>query len=209
MERSRDVLAAFTASRAGSAVEATQIWLWGQGTRPVLPDFASVRGVEAGLVTAVDLVRGLGVLAGIAVHEVEGATGLVDTNWEGKRDAALSALADGADLFLVHVESTDESGHAGDVAEKVEGLERWDRRILGPLVDGLDDVGPWRLLVVPDHATPCALRTHTADPVPYLLADSRRDGPGGRFTEAGVADIPVLEGHRLMDRLLGVGPGTG
>jgi 2,3-bisphosphoglycerate-independent phosphoglycerate mutase len=201
MARSRAVLAACV--EAGADTTANQIWLWGQGSRPVLPDFATLRGVEAGLVTAVDLVRGLGVLAGIEVHEVEGATGLVDTNWEGKRDAALSALADGADLFVVHVESTDESGHAGDVAEKIEGLERWDRRILGPLIERLDEAGPWRLLVVPDHATPCELRTHIPDPVPYLLADSGRSGAGGVFTEAGVAGAPLVEGYRLMDALLG------
>jgi 2,3-bisphosphoglycerate-independent phosphoglycerate mutase len=196
MEASRAVLADCP------EVDATQVWLWGQGSRPTLPGFTDLHGVEVGLVTAVDLVRGLGVLAGIDVHEVEGATGLVDTNWEGKRDAALAALAGGADLFLIHVEATDESGHAGDVAEKIEGIERWDARILGPLVEGLDDLGPWRLLLLPDHPTPCALRTHTSDPVPYLLVDGRRAGPGGDYSEAAVAPCPPLPGHRLMTRLL-------
>ena len=196
MEASRPVLARF------DAIEANQIWLWGQGRRPRLPAFASQHGLSAGLVTAVDLVRGLGVLAGIQVHEVEGATGLLDTNWAGKRDAALHALATGADLFVIHVEATDESGHSGDVAGKVEGLERWDSHILGPLVEGLDSIGRWRLLVVPDHATPCDLRTHTSDPVPFLMAASGMAGPGGSFTEAGVASCPAVAGHRLLPRLI-------
>lgn len=197
MERSRDVL-------AGRDLVANQVWLWGQGTRPELPDFGERWDVEAGLVSAVDLVRGLGVLAGIEVIDVEGATGWYDTNYEGKREAAVDALADGADLFVIHVEATDEAGHAGDVAEKVRALENWDRRILAPLVHDLDQLGPWRLLLLPDHATPLALKTHTSDPVPYLLVDRDRHGSGGRYTEAGVADRPVVPGHELLGRLMSV-----
>lgn len=196
MAAARPILAEF------DDVAATDIWLWGQGARPTLEPFTERHGVSAALTTAVDLVRGLGALAGIAVHEVEGVTGLVDTNWEGKRDAALAALADGADLFLIHVEATDESGHAGDHDEKVEGLQRWDRRILAPLVAGLDELGPWRLLLLPDHPTPCARRTHTSDPVPFLLVDSRMRGPGGVYTEPGTAGCPPVAGHHLMPRLL-------
>jgi 2,3-bisphosphoglycerate-independent phosphoglycerate mutase len=181
---------------------ANQIWLWGQGPQPTMPSFEEVYGLDAGLVTAVDLVRGLGVLTGIEVVDVDGATGWYDTDYEAKREAALDALADGADLFLVHVEATDVAGHAGDVAEKVKALENWDRRILVDLVPGLDRLGPWRLLLLPDHATPLALKTHTADPVPYLLVDSRVEGPGGVYTEAGVAQCPVVPGHELMGRLV-------
>jgi 2,3-bisphosphoglycerate-independent phosphoglycerate mutase len=133
---------------------------------------------------------------------VEGATGWYDTNYEGKRDAALAALADGADLFLVHVEASDEAGHAGDLGAKVEALENWDRRIIGPLVDALDGLGPWRLLLLPDHATPLALRTHTSAPVPYLLVDSTTDGPGGVYGETATADRPAIPGHSLMGRLV-------
>ena len=100
------------------------------------------------------------------------------------------------------MEATDEAGHAGDVTEKVEALENWDRRILADLLTGLDDLGPWRLLMLPDHATPLTTRTHTPDPVPYLLADSAVDGPGGTFTEAGVADREPVPGHLLVPRLL-------
>jgi 2,3-bisphosphoglycerate-independent phosphoglycerate mutase len=136
------------------------------------------------------------------VVDVPGATGWFDTDYEAKRDAALTGLRDGADLFVIHVEATDEAGHAGDVGEKVTALENWDRRILGPLVDGLDGLGDWRLLLLPDHATPLVLKTHTSDPVPYLLVDSRTDGPGGTYTEAATAGCEAVPGHRLMARLL-------
>ncbi|HEX8769391.1 MAG TPA: hypothetical protein VF711_01340, partial [Acidimicrobiales bacterium] len=195
MEASREVVGA-------SALEANQIWLWGQGRQPSLPSFTSVHGVRAGLVSAVDLVRGLGVLAGIPITAVEGATGWYDTNYEGKRDACLQALADGADLFLIHVEASDEAGHAGDVQAKVEALENWDSRILGPLVDGLDALGAWRLLLLPDHPTPLATRTHTSDPVPYLLVDSATRGSGGVYTEAATADASAVPGHTLMSELI-------
>jgi len=183
-------------------VDANQIWLWGQGPQPALPDFADRYGVAAGLVTAVDLIRGLATLTGMAIADVEGATGWYDTNFEGKRDAALAGLADGLDLFVIHVEATDEAGHAGNVGAKVQALEDWDARILAGLVEGLDSMGDWRMLLLPDHATPLALRTHTSDAVPYLLCDSSVDGPGGIYTERGVADSGLVAGHELMGRLL-------
>ena len=187
-----------------SVLGANQIWLWGQGFQPQMPSFQETYGLDAALVTAVDLVRGLGVLTGIEVVELETATGWYDTDYEGKRDCALDALADGADLFIIHVEASDEAGHAGDVEEKVRALENWDRRILADLIPGLDRLGPWRLLLLPDHATPLALRTHTPDPVPYLLVDSERPGPGGVYTESGVADLPIVPGHELMSRLVSI-----
>lgn len=194
MEASREVLADFELS-------ANQIWLWGQGTRPDMPSFRDTYGLDAGLVTAVDLVRGLGVLTGIAVVEVEGATGWYDTNYEGKRDAALDALADDVDLFLIHVEATDEAGHAGDLERKIEALENWDRRILTDLVAGLDELGPWRMLLLPDHPTPVRLKTHTTAPVPYLLHDRTASCAGTEYTERAVSGIDPLPGHELMGRL--------
>jgi 2,3-bisphosphoglycerate-independent phosphoglycerate mutase len=157
------------------------------------------------LVTAVDLVRGLGVLTGMEIVEVPGATGWFDTDYEGKRDAALRTLADGADVFLVHVEATDEAGHAGDLDEKIKALEAWDARILDGLVEGLDALGPWRLLLLPDHATPIELRTHTTDPVPYLLVDSEIEGPGGVYTERATAGSAPVPGHEMLGRLLARG----
>jgi 2,3-bisphosphoglycerate-independent phosphoglycerate mutase len=195
MEASRDVL-------SDSGLDASQIWLWGQGFQPQMPSFSSTYGVQAGLVTAVDLVRGLGVLTEIEIVHLATATGWYDTDYEGKRDCALRTLESGADLFIIHVEATDEAGHAGNVEEKVRALENWDSRILADLLPALDDMGPWRLLMLPDHATPLATRTHSSDPVPYLLADSAVDGSGGSYTEQGVADTPIVAGHELMGRLL-------
>ena len=199
MDASRDVVADLLPT-------ANQIWLWGQGSQPVMPRFADAYGLRAGLCTAVDLIRGLGVLTDIDVVEVEGATGWYDTSYEGKRDAALHALAEGADLFLIHVEATDEAGHAGDLDEKVKALEAWDRRILEPLVTALDDLGPWRLLLLPDHATPVAKKTHTMDSVPWLLVDSATAGPGGAYSEVGTAGATPVPGHELMARLTGRSP---
>ena len=195
MDASRAVVSRF-------GLDANQVWLWGQGAATVLPSFRETHGVEAALCSAVDLVRGLGVLSGIDVVDVAGMTAGYDTDYEAQRDACLDSLAHGADLFILHVEASDEAGHAGDVAAKVEALEHWDRRIIGPLVGSLDGLGPWRLLLLPDHATPLALKTHTIDPVPYLLADSAADGPGGVYTEAATAGCEPVPGHALMGRLV-------
>jgi 2,3-bisphosphoglycerate-independent phosphoglycerate mutase len=195
MDASREVLADFD-------LDANTVWLWGQGFQPQMPSFESLYGLKAGLVTAVDLVRGLGVLTDIEVVELDTATGWYDTDYEGKRDCAIDGLDNGLDLFIIHVEATDEAGHAGNVEEKVRALENWDSRILAGLVEAFDASGPWRMLMLPDHATPLALQTHTPDAVPYLLFDSTVDGDGGSYTEAGVADLPVVLGHELMGRLV-------
>jgi 2,3-bisphosphoglycerate-independent phosphoglycerate mutase len=197
MEASRSVLARF------DGLAADQVWLWGQGAQPRLPSFAEAnRGLKGALCTAVDLIRGLGVLTGMEVVEVPGATGWYDTDYEGKRDACLRTLAAGADVFLLHVEATDEAGHAGNLEEKVIALENWDRRILSGLVEGLDEMGEWRLLLLPDHPTPVRLRTHTSDSVPYLLVDRDVDGPGGVYTEPATEGATAVPGHELLGRLL-------
>ncbi len=197
MDASKPVVAA-AAAEVGSV--ATQIWLWGQGTRPQLPDFAGGYGVTGRLSSAVDLVRGLGVLSGIEVLDVPGATAGFDNDYVAQRDAALASLAD-RDFFLLHVEATDEAGHQGAIDEKVASLERWDADIIGPLVEALGDE-PYRILLLPDHATPCAARTHTSDPVPYLLFATDETGAGGEYTERGVAGCRPVPAHDLMARLL-------
>ena len=195
MDASRDIVSAF-------GLSANQVWLWGQGFQPQMPSFVDQTGCQAALVTAVDLIRGLGVLTGIERVEVPGATGWFDTDYEGKRDAALKTLQDGADLFLIHVEATDEAGHAGNLEEKIKALEAWDARILRGLVEGLDAMGPWRLLLLPDHPTPVELKTHTTDSVPYLLVDSAVDGPGGVYSEPATAASPDVPGWSLMGKLV-------
>lgn len=198
MERSRAVVG------AAPAVEANQIWLWGQGRVPALPSFEDRFGHRGGLVTEVDLVRGLGVLTGLEVFDVPGATGWFDTDYAAMRDATLAGLASGLDVMVLHVEATDEAGHAGSVEEKVRALEAWDRDILAGLVEGLDAMGRWRMLLLPDHATPVRLRTHTRDSVPYLLVDSGEPGPGGAYSEPGTEGCPPVPAHQLMGRLLTV-----
>jgi 2,3-bisphosphoglycerate-independent phosphoglycerate mutase len=197
MDASKPIVAE---AAAGVGSTATQIWLWGQGVRPRLPDFTTRFGVRGRLSSAVDLVRGLGVLSGIEVVDVAGATAGFDNDYTAQAKAALASLAD-ADLFLLHVEATDEAGHQGAVDEKVASLERWDAEIVGPISDALSGEH-YRILMLPDHATPCALRTHTSDPVPYVLFDSQVDGPGGVYTERAVAGGVPLPAHELMARLL-------
>lgn len=199
MRASQPVVAA-AAKEVGSI--ATQIWLWGQGVRPTLPDFAQRFGVEGRLTSAVDLVRGLGVLAGIEVLDVPGATAGFDNDYVAQRDACLASLEDRG-FFLLHVEATDEAGHQQDVAAKVGALESWDRDIIGPLREALPAFGPHRILLLPDHATPLGLGTHTSDPVPYLLFDSEAPTEGGPYTEAATAACTPVPAHELMGRLIG------
>ncbi len=194
MDASRAVLSRFD-------LDANQIWLWGQGFQPQMPSFRSTYGLDAALCSAVDLVRGLGVLTDIDRVDVAGMSAGFDTDYAAQRDAALAALADGSDLFIIHVEATDEAGHAGNAEEKVRSLERWDSLILADLVAGLDAMGPWRLLLLPDHATPLRLKTHTPDPVPYLLVGDGIDPDPRPYTEPGVAGLPAVPGHELMARL--------
>jgi len=197
MDASREVV---RKAAAETGCIATQIWLWGQGRKPELPPFEETYGVSARLSSAVDLVRGLGVLTGIEVVDVPGATAGFDNDYGAQARACLDSLQT-RDLFLVHVEATDEAGHQGDVAEKIRALERWDAEIIGPITDALAEE-PYRVLLLPDHATPCAARTHTSDPVPYLFYDSTKDGPGGTYTEAAVADRPLVRADSLMGRLV-------
>ncbi|MCD6365784.1 MAG: cofactor-independent phosphoglycerate mutase, partial [Planctomycetes bacterium] len=146
---------------------ASSIWLWGQGKMPTLESFEKRWGIKGAAVTAVDLVRGLARLIGWERIDVEGATGYLDTNYAGKAQAAIDALSR-VDLAFVHVEAPDEAGHNADPAAKVAAIEQIDQHVVGPLLEHLKSYGEdWRMLVMPDHPTPCTLRTHTADEVPF------------------------------------------
>ena len=186
---------------------ANRIWLWGQGKMPQLPSFIERFGVKGVAITAVDLVRGISKLIGWPCIEVPGATGYLDTNYAGKGQAAIDAI-DKFDLVVVHVEATDESGHNADPAGKVQALEQIDKHIVGPLLERLKKEGDqWRMLVLPDHPTPCSIRTHSADPVPFAIAGLRMAGVVGEpFTEATAAasDLHIAHGHELMEFFLTV-----
>jgi len=186
---------------------ATSIWLWGQGTMPTLDPFEARYHLRGAAITAVDLVRGIAKLIGWPCIEVEDATGYVDTNYEGKGQAAVAALDD-VDLITVHVEAPDEAGHAADSAGKIRALEQIDTHIVGPLLERLKAEGDhWRILVLPDHPTPCTVRNHTHDPVPFAIAGKRvmsiREAP---FTErsAAASDLHIARGCELMEYFLTV-----
>lgn len=210
MSRARSLLTAHPVNKGreerGEQV-ANSIWLWGQGRAPRLEPFAERYGVEGAVISAVDLVKGIGLLAGLEFIDVPGATGYLDTNYRGKADYALEALRD-KDFVYIHVEAFDEAGHLGDAKKKVQALEDFDRELVTPLLEGLEALGPFRVLLCPDHPTPVAVKTHVAEPVPYALWDSARPGDGvERYTEAcrqeGSRHFPV--GHTLMDYFLGQG----
>ena len=199
MDASRAVVRDAARSVGSSA---TQIWLWGQGVKPSLPSFAATYGVQGRMSSAVDLVQGLGVLTGIEVVDVPGATAGFDNDYGAQARACIRSLVD-RDLFVLHIEATDEAGHQGRSDIKVDALERWDTEVIGPVVDALDAGGePYRILLMPDHATPCSTKTHSSDPVPYMLYDSAHAGAGGRYTEPATARYTAVPGHSLMARLV-------
>ncbi len=186
---------------------ATDIWLWGEGKTPTLTPFVDRFSVRCAVITAVDLLRGLCKLIGWDVLEVEGATGLIDTNYTGKAAAAVKALDD-YDLVLVHLEGTDEAGHNADAKGKILGLERIDQYIVAPVLQRLKAEDPdWRILILPDHPTPCRLRTHTSAPVPFAIAGKNMEAvTSGPFCEttAEQSDLHVPKGSNLMEYFLTV-----
>ena len=157
---------------------ANSIWFWSPGHRPKMKTLQELYGVKGAVISAVDLVKGLGIYAGMDVIEVEGATGLYDTNYEGKAEAAVDALAD-HDLVYLHVEATDEAGHEGDIDLKIETIEYLDKRIVKYVMEETAKVDePVTIALTPDHGTPCAVRTHVHDPVPFIICDPQQDPDG-------------------------------
>lgn len=147
---------------------ANSLWLWGQGRRPILTPFRELYAKSGGMISAVDLMKGIAVNIGFDNLEVEGATGWIDTNYAGKAQAAIDGLAD-HDLVFIHVESPDESGHAGRLDYKIQSIEDFDAQVVGPVLDYLQSQGAYRAVALPDHPTPIALKTHTPDPVPFAM----------------------------------------
>jgi 2,3-bisphosphoglycerate-independent phosphoglycerate mutase len=185
---------------------ANMIWLWGQGFAPRLESFASKYGRTGAVIAAVDLIRGIGHLAGLTVLDVPGITGYLDTNYRNKGEYAARALEE-YDVVIVHVEAPDEAGHIGDVEEKIKAIERIDADVVAPIVSGLEKIeDDWRFMALPDHATPVSLKTHARGPVPFLLTDSRKtpSGPHLPFDERGLQEtrFHVDRGEELMPLLL-------
>lgn len=183
---------------------ANSCWFWGAGTRPALSSFEEKNHLRGAMVSAVDLLKGIAVGASMKVIQVEGANGGLNTNYEGKAKAAVDVLTkEGYDLVYVHVEAPDEMGHQGSVEKKVQAIEYLDARVIAPVRKGLEEAGEdFRMLILPDHPTPIAIRTHTGDDVPYLLYDSRRrEKHDWKYNEreAALSGHYVPKGHQLID----------
>lgn len=210
MKRSYEILKDHPINRdriARGLNPANSIWLWGEGTRPGVTGFEAAYGVKASVISAVDLIKGIGLCAGMKVIEVEGATGNIDTNFKGKGEAALKTLLDGQDLVYIHVEAPDECGHHGDLEGKIQAIERIDQDIVGPLLKGLEAAGEdYSILVMPDHPTPISIKTHISDPIPYLLYCSTDVTDSGidTYTEktGKSTGVYVEPGYLLMQQLL-------
>lgn len=181
-------------------------WFWGAGTKPMLSSFEEKNGVKGMMVSAVDLLKGIAVGAGMGVARVEGANGGLNTNYEGKTQAALDALKNGYDFVYIHVEAPDEMGHQGSVEKKVRSIEYLDQRVIGPLTKALDEEkADYRLLVMPDHPTPIRVRTHTSDSIPYLIYDStdhQEHTWNYNEKEAKESGNFIAKGHTIIDKLL-------
>lgn len=145
------------------------IWLWGEGNKPILPTFESLYGIKGSVISAVDLLKGIGLSADMSVPEVEGATGYIDTNFEGKAKCALEELEKGIDLVYIHIEAPDECGHRDEPENKVRSIELIDERVLSILLEGLEKYDDYKIMILPDHPTPIVTKTHARDPVPYMI----------------------------------------
>lgn len=188
----------------------TSVWLWGCGRRPSMETLGKRFGLRGHTISAVDLIHGLGRAAGLTPIPVEGATGYIDTNYEGKARALIEALGHASFVFL-HVESPDESGHEGSLEHKLRAIEDFDRKIVGPVMDGISSYRDYTVLALPDHATPISVRTHTSEPVPFAIVSSGgwKGTPyegmhGASFCEksAAATGLFVEEGHRLIELML-------
>ena len=184
---------------------ANSIWLWGEGRKPSLEDFKTKNGISGGIVSAVDLLRGIGKCANMSVPIVEGATGYIDTDFTAKKDAAIKLFDNGCDLVYIHMEAPDECGHRAEVQNKIRSIELIDEKVVGPMLDYLKG-SEHKVLVMPDHPTPLTLKTHVSDPVPYVLYDSQNLQKGVDSVNEKTAlqtGIKIDFGPSVMDKLIG------
>ena len=184
---------------------ANSIWLWGQGKAPAMEGFQVKFGLTGAVISAVDLIKGIGVYAGLDVIEVPGATGYLDTNFKGKAEAALQALQE-RDFVFLHVEAPDEASHSGKLGHKLQAIECFDEQVVGPVLEGIKQFGEYRILCAPDHPTPVELMTHTSDPVPFVIysGEEKENQAVAGYDEfsAAATKLHVSEGFRLMEMLL-------
>jgi 2,3-bisphosphoglycerate-independent phosphoglycerate mutase len=185
---------------------ANSLWIWGEGTKPMLSEFTQKYGITGTMISAVDLLKGIGNGTKMEVLEVPGATGNIDTNFDGKAEAAIDAFRRGTDFVYIHMEAPDECGHHGDTEGKIRSIELIDEKVIKPVVDFLKSTGEdFRVLITPDHPTPIALKTHVRDAIPFVIYDSRNDaGSGLDYTEenAKSTGLYIEPGYKLMEKLL-------
>ena len=185
---------------------ANSIWLWGEGTKPNVANFEAKNGIKGAVISAVDLIKGIGISAGMESIDVEGATGTVDTNYKGKLEAAKKALLhDGDDFVYLHLEGPDECGHHGDIDGKILAVERIDEKIVAPLCKALNEANEdFAMLIMPDHPTPIATKTHSSDPVPFLIYRSNDEKNGTVYNEkeAENSNIFIEDGYTLLEKLI-------
>lgn len=185
---------------------ATSIWIWGEGSKPMLDSFEGKFGLKGSVISAVDLIKGIALCAGMESIDVPGATGNYDTNFEGKAEAAFNALKNGSDFVYVHMEAPDECGHQGDAPHKKLSVELIDQKVVGYLKQKLEEAGmDYRMMILPDHPTPICLKTHVSDPVPYIIYDStKKQNTNKAYTEKNAKETGVYieEGYTLMERFL-------
>ncbi|HUW68580.1 MAG TPA: cofactor-independent phosphoglycerate mutase, partial [Candidatus Nanoarchaeia archaeon] len=180
------------------------IWPWAQGRAPTMPTLKEMYGLEGSMISAVDLLKGLGVYAGLEVIDVPGATGYLDTNYQGKAEAAIHALGSG-DFVYVHVEAADEAAHIGDLDAKIKAIEDFDHKIVGPILKGLSAFNDYKVVIMPDHRTPIELRTHTHDPVPFVVLSSNdAKDEVTEYNEFSVQNgsLGIVNGHQIMNYLI-------
>ena len=209
MKRSYDILnhhPVNEARRARGLKPANSIWLWSPGKKPQLPSFKDKWGLDGAVISAVDLIKGIGICAGMRSFDVEGATGNVHTNYTGKANAAIGAFRDGYDYVYVHVEAPDECGHRAELENKVLAVELIDEKILAPIYEYLRSTGEdFRIMLLPDHPTPVRIRTHTIDPVPFMIyaSDEEKQGVDCFCEESAAAcDTYIPNGFTLMEHLI-------
>ena len=208
MEASRPILAAHPVNKKRQAEgrrPATSIWLWGQGRAPSLPSLAERFGIKGGVISAVDIINGLGVYAGLERIHVPGITGFLDTNYRGKGEYGVASLEKN-DFVFIHVEAIDEAGHMGDVEKKIQALEDFDEKVVGTVLQRMAHRKDWRALLMPDHPTSIALKTHVAEPVPFALYSAeapRQNGAVGyNEKDAAATGIVAKQAYRLIESLI-------
>lgn len=210
MEKSRDILENHPvniARKEKGLNPANSIWLWGEGTKPAVENFESKTGLKGAVISAVDLIKGIGISADMEVIEVSGATGNIDTNFRGKGEAGLKALIDGNDFVYIHIEAPDECGHRGETDNKIKAIELIDSEIVKVVKEGLEKAGEdFKMMILPDHPTPIALKTHTSDKVPFVIYDSRKNTENSikSYTEsnASKSGVEFDKGYELMNYFL-------